>query len=731
MSLLGNIWVKLGLKSDDFQRGMDSAEKKSSKFGNLMKGVAAKVLTVAAAMKVLGSTFKTLANFEASTSKLASVLGKTTTEIKGLTQSAIDLGRRTQYTASEVVSLQTELAKLGFVESDIKGMQESVLKFAAAVGTDLASAAARAGATMRGFGLTAEQTGDLLEVMAVSTSKSALSFNYLDATLGKLVPVTKAYGFDAKDTITLLGTMANAGIDASSAGTALRRVFVELSNGSSKLNTALGKQPKTMDELIEALGTLKERNLSVADSANLVGKYAAPAFAALVSGADDCRALYAELQNVNGALDTMYDTMTNNVKGAIDRLKSSWEGFIFNLQGSTGVISRMIKGLTRFVDIANHALFAGTRVGEYKQSYDTRRDFTRDDGTGLSQFEVQAMYARNRQRLEGIKAASKEGSRAWRQADEELQGLIASENEYYDNLIKIEGKTQDVFVDGTEEGNDALAELLKGLKTKENYEKDSIGWLKQEIQARQELRDAATDETEIRKLNTEIALLEKKVQELQKIGEITELNALKAPVGKAEGGSNPLGIDTSALKHTSEEVDEFVKRLKKQQSDAEDISRGFADALRNGMIDALDELAEAIGTGDLDTTALVRALVTPLADMAISAGVLIMTTGESIEALKNALTNIFSGPYGAIAAGAALVAIGVAAKAGLAAIASGSTTSGGHASGGGNPYTYTGGYGVTPDMLSSAGPMEIEGTVTVKGQDIQIALDNYNANKRR
>lgn len=726
MSLLGNIWVKLGLKSDDFQRGMDNAEKKSSKFGNLMKGVAAKVLTVAAAMKVLGSTFKTLANFEASTSKLASVLGKTTTEIKGLTQSAIDLGRRTQYTASEVVSLQTELAKLGFVESDIKGMQESVLKFAAAVGTDLASAAARAGATMRGFGLTAEQTGDLLEVMAVSTSKSALSFNYLDATLGKLVPVTKAYGFDAKDTITLLGTMANAGIDASSAGTALRRVFVELSNGSSKLNTALGKQPKTMDELIEALGTLKERNLSVADSANLVGKYAAPAFAALVSGADDCRALYAELQNVNGALDTMYDTMTNNVKGAIDRLKSSWEGFILNLQGSTGVIARMIKGLTRFVDIANHALFAGTRVGEYKQSYDTRRDFTRDDGTGLSQFEVQAMYARNRQRLEGIKAASKEGSRAWRQADEELQGLIASENEYYDNLIKIEGKTQDVFVDGTEEGNDALAELLKGLKKKEEYEENSIGWLKQEIQARQELRDAATDETEIRKLNTEIALLEKKVQELQKIEQLAELPALKAPVGGIVGGSNPLGIDTSALKHTSEEVDEFVKRLKKQQSDAEDISRGFADALRNGMIDALDELAEAIGTGDLDTTALVRALVTPLADMAISAGTLILSTGEGIEAIKSAFESLNG--YAAIAAGVALVGLGVALKAGMAALAKNGASS---SAGGGNPYTYTGGYGVTPDMLSSAGPMEIEGTVTVKGQDIQIALDNYNANKRR
>lgn len=707
MSLLGNIWVKLGLKSDDFQRGMDNAEKKSSKFGNLMKGVAAKVLTVAAAMKVLGSTFKTLANFEASTSKLASVLGKTTTEIKGLTQSAIDLGRRTQYTASEVVSLQTELAKLGFVESDIKGMQESVLKFAAAVGTDLASAAARAGATMRGFGLTAEQTGDLLEVMAVSTSKSALSFNYLDATLGKLVPVTKAYGFDAKDTITLLGTMANAGIDASSAGTALRRVFVELSNGSSKLNTALGKQPKTMDELIDALGTLKERNLSVADSANLVGKYAAPAFAALVAGADDCRALYAELQNVNGALDDMYNTMTNNVKGAIDRLKSSWEGFILNLQSSTGVIARMIKGLTRFVDIANHALFAGTRVGEYKQSYDTRRDFTRDDGTGLSQFEIQAMYARNRQRLEGIKAASKEGSRAWKQADEELQGLIASENEYYDNLIKIEGKTQDVF-GGVGEDANPLEDLLASLK------KDKTTEAKEGIEdVTRAAREYAAELAEINAYDAEMnavssALLESWQKEHEVIDEVTR-----------------------SLVVMNNQTLSSLDGMEQLRDKIADISKDIADSLRRGAIDALDELAEAIGTGNWDTASFVRALVTPLADMAISAGVLIMTTGESIEALKNALTNIFSGPYGAIAAGAALVAIGVAAKAGLAAIASGSTTSGGHASGGGNPYTYTGGYGVTPDMLSSAGPMEIEGTVTVKGQDIQIALDNYNANKRR
>ena len=65
MSLLGNIWVKLGLKSDDFQRGMDSAEKKSKTFGDTIKGVAKKVTAAIAAFKILAGTLKTITNFEA------------------------------------------------------------------------------------------------------------------------------------------------------------------------------------------------------------------------------------------------------------------------------------------------------------------------------------------------------------------------------------------------------------------------------------------------------------------------------------------------------------------------------------------------------------------------------------------------------------------------------------------------------------------------------------------
>ena len=711
MSLLGNIWVKLGLKSDDFNKGIDNAERKSSKFGNAMKSIAAKVLTVAAAFKIVAGTLKTLASFEASTSKLAAVLGKTTTEIKGLTQSAIDLGRKTQYTASEVVGLQTELAKLGFTEPQIKSMQESVLKFAAAVGTDLPSAAARAGATMRGFGLTAEETADMLNVMAISTSKSALSFSYLDSTLGKLVPVTKAYGFDTRDTITLLGTLANAGIDASSAGTALRRVFVELSNGSSKLNQAIGKQPKTMSELIDALDILNKKNLSVADSADLVGKFAAPAFAALVAGAGNCRELYGELQNVNGALDDMYQTMTHNVVGAVNELKSAWEGFILNLQGSNGVIARMVRGLTQLVNLANNALFSDSRIGENKSYFDLLWKGSSYSDQSFSA--VQNRFAKERQRLERELGMTVEGTKSNRDIKEQLQGLEQSYADWFGTIVAQGQEAVGVIGDlGEETGaaGDGLGDLLKSI-SKENG-------------LTQLTKEAAEYAKELKEVADEDELMTKQAEEMYKA-----IHKEKEGLDEVTQSVIAAAYGHLALLEMMEKADAAVDEgWQKWENTIADASRSIADALRSGALAALDELAEALGSGNWDTSALVKALVEPLADAAITTGLLIMTTGEGLEALKTAMLDLFGGgPAAAIFAGAGLMAIGVAAKAGLAAIVN---SGGGGASGGSSSYSFSGGYGVNP-MATGEGSIQLSGDVTVKGQDLHIALTNYENNRKR
>ena len=260
-----------------------------------------------------------------------------------------------------------------------------------------------------------------------------------------------------------------------------------------------------------------------------------------------------------------------------------------------------------------------------------------------------------------------------------------------------------------------------------------LNGLKDEIAAKQKLLNMATDTTELRKINNEIKALELKRKLL--LGEFDTGGKVKIDSLTPEQGAKLVGLDAETLGKELDDVideqDDFLKKFEDQKKRAEDISQEFAHAIQQGVVSAIDELAEAIGTGDWDTTTMMRALLSPLADAAISAGTIILTTGESLEALKTALIDLFGGgPQAAAVAGAALIMVGTSVKAGLAAIANGNKSSGSTASG--NPYTYTGGYGVTPAMVNSAGgTMEIEGTVTVKGQDIQIALDNYNRNRKR
>ena len=103
---------------------------------------------------------------------------------------------------------------------------------------------------------------------------------------------------------------------------------------------------------------------------------------------------------------------------------------------------------------------------------------------------------------------------------------------------------------------------------------------------------------------------------------------------------------------------------------AEQLAVQFLGAMQQGLIGGFDVLTDVLaGVGDADAGAVVAALISPLADMAISAGTLIMLTGEGIESLKAGLIGFFGGAP--IAAGAVLLGFGIAAKAGLKAIAGG------------------------------------------------------------
>lgn len=110
-----------------------------------------------------------------------------------------------------------------------------------------------------------------------------------------------------------------------------------------------------------------------------------------------------------------------------------------------------------------------------------------------------------------------------------------------------------------------------------------------------------------------------------------------------------------------------------------------------------------------------------------------MTTGEAIESLKKSLFG-FNG-ISAIAAGAILVGIGVAARAGLSAIASSGGSSGSSSyspntsfSGGSSYSGASSQYGYASYRAQS---VDVNVTGRISGQDIVLASDKYLKNKSR
>lgn len=338
-------------------------------FGQMTSGVSmfvGKIMLAYAAVRAFFGIFsggiKKIKEFEQANVNLSTILGVSTKEMEPLTKSALELGRTTEYTASQVTNLETELAKLGFGQQAILQMQKPILQFATAVGAELPEAAALAGATLRAFDKDASDTSEVLATMAVGTNKSALSFAYLRESMSIVAPVAKTFGFGIKDVVTLLGTLANSGFDASSAATATRNILLNLADANGKLAKELGKPVHTLPELIAGLKQLDEKGVNLAKTLELTDKRSVAAFNTFLHGTETMNDLRGALENVDGELERIQTERLNTVEGSVKLLESAWEGLVLSFYNSKGAMKTVVDGLTAIVEAMTNLIDPSARV---------------------------------------------------------------------------------------------------------------------------------------------------------------------------------------------------------------------------------------------------------------------------------------------------------------------------------------------------------------------------------
>jgi len=331
--------IAIGANLKQFSTDMQNVKREMRKTSRKMKSLGQSMTrSLTVPLSLIGvASVKLAADFEQSMAKVRAVSGATGAEFKALNDNALELGRTTRYTAQQVAELQLNLSKLGFKPKEITQSTEAILNLALASGEDLAQSATVAANTMRGFGIATSESGRVADVMAKSFSSSGLDLEKFSVSMSKIAPIAKAAGFGFEQTVSMMSALADAGVEASTIGTSLRQIFIELSTKGISFS--------------DAMEQIRNSTNKTATATDLFDKRAAAAAIILAENETKLSDLSTAYLNAGGSAEEMAKTMDNTLTGAFLRLKSALEGAAIQIGDSLKpIIESLTSTVTKLAD---------------------------------------------------------------------------------------------------------------------------------------------------------------------------------------------------------------------------------------------------------------------------------------------------------------------------------------------------------------------------------------------
>lgn len=327
-----------------------------------LKVFTAGIGAAATGLSALGAaSIKAGSNFEAEMSKVAAISGATGEEFEALKNKSKEMGASTKFSATESAQAMEYMAMAGWKTEDMLSGIDGIMNLAAASGEDLATTSDIVTDALTAFGLSASDSTHFADILAAASSNANTNVSMMGETFKYVAPVAGALGFSAEDCATAIGLMANSGIKASQAGTALRAIFSrivkptdEVAAAMKALDISVVNSDGSMKSLNEIMMDLREgfSGLSEAEQSQMAaaigGQEAMSGLLAIVNASDsDFEKLQDSIYGCDGAAAQMAETMQDNLQGSITTLKSAIEGLEIEIYES------MESGLSNMAQIAN------------------------------------------------------------------------------------------------------------------------------------------------------------------------------------------------------------------------------------------------------------------------------------------------------------------------------------------------------------------------------------------
>lgn len=380
---LNNNFKKSSSSMKSHNSGLASVGSSLTSLAKKAAGVVAAYASISKVISFGKDAINTGMEFEQGMAQVQAISGATGSEFTALRDKAKEMGATTKFTAIESAEAMKYMGMAGWNSAQMIDGIAGIMNLAAASGENLGAVSDIVTDSLTAFGLKASDSAHFADVLAMAATKSNTNVSMLGESFKYVAPVAGAMGYTLHDTTTALGIMANSGIKASEAGTALRSVMTRLAKPTKEVYAAfdaLDLHVTNSDGSMKSLSNLvpelqkKFSGLTAEEKGRyatmLAGQNAMSGLLALVNAStDDWNSLSSSIANADGTAQNMADTMNDTVSGKLTLLQSQFEGVkisIFDSLGSSkfkdaiGIASDLLTDLTP--TLTNIATWLGDEI---------------------------------------------------------------------------------------------------------------------------------------------------------------------------------------------------------------------------------------------------------------------------------------------------------------------------------------------------------------------------------
>lgn len=324
--------------------------------------------------------------------------------------------------------------------------------------------------------------------------------------------------------------------------------------------------------------------------------------------------------------------------------------------------------------------------------------------------------------LELIKMMGSDPAKVEREYSDFFAGYQSIGDDISGNLVN----TMEAYYNATNEMNDILKRADRTAQSMENTGLDDI--IKKLGDAKDGMSDfraQVAEEAEVMAADEEFQKISDPLEEFERthdeaLSNMTEKQRTFAELAQesyekaARAAYNYAQQEQESMDAAQDAADTAMANLEDRMQKAEELNNMLSDSIASSIYDSTQAFSDMLfGLDDADASAVLGALLQPFANMAKQLGEMLIVEGMGIAAFKESMKSL--NPAVAIAAGAALVALGAALSSGIQALGRSGGSSAMSSSTGSSAST-------TNENISTEMTIYVKGKIS--GKDILISGDN-------